>query len=106
MSSHVLAQLAEEGVQPAGLFLESPFNNIADELSEHPFAQVFKHLPWFHWVIVEPFYGNNLRFESDKHVERILCPIMILHAEDDIVVPIALGVKVRETRRIRASCKI
>ncbi|XP_029038033.1 lysophosphatidylserine lipase ABHD12 isoform X2 [Osmia bicornis bicornis] len=93
VSTHVLALLAIENIQPAGLFLESPFNNIADELSEHPLSQVFKHLPWFHWVIVEPFYNNYLRFESDKHIEKIQCPIMILHAEDDGIVPFSLGEK-------------
>ncbi|KAG6797129.1 monoacylglycerol lipase ABHD12 isoform X1 [Apis mellifera caucasica] len=93
VSTHVLALLAIKKVQPAGLFLESPFNNIADELSEHPLAQIFKHLPWFHWIIVEPFYDNFLRFESDKHVEKIQCPIMILHAEDDNIIPFALGEK-------------
>lgn len=41
VSTHVLALLAIKKIQPAGLFLESPFNNIADELSEHPLAQVF-----------------------------------------------------------------
>ncbi|XP_043282748.1 lysophosphatidylserine lipase ABHD12 isoform X3 [Venturia canescens] len=96
VSSHAIAQLSAEGIQPNGLFLESPFNNIADELSEHPFAQIFKHLPWFHWLIVEPFYGNNLRFESDKHIGNITCPIMILHAEDDSVVPFSLGEKLYE----------
>ncbi|XP_024942158.1 monoacylglycerol lipase ABHD12 isoform X2 [Cephus cinctus] len=93
VSSHALALLAEEGINPAGLFLESPFNNIADELTEHPFARIFRHLPWFHWVIVEPFYNNNLRFESDKHITKIKCPVMILHAEDDGVVPFSLGEK-------------
>lgn len=56
--------------------------------------QVFKHLPWFHWMIVEPFYKNNLRFESDKHISNIECPIMILHAEDDGVIPFFLAEKV------------
>lgn len=93
VSTHVLALLADKNVQPAGLFLESPFNNIADELTEHPLAQMFKHLPWFHWLVVEPFYKNDLRFESDKHIGKIQCPIMILHAEDDSVVPFHLGEK-------------
>ncbi|XP_057320141.1 lysophosphatidylserine lipase ABHD12 isoform X1 [Microplitis mediator] len=96
VSSHALALLAAENIHPTGLFLESPFNNIADELRCHPFAQVFKHLPWFDWIIVQPFYGNNLRFESDKHTANIKCPIMILHAEDDSVVPFNLGEKLYE----------
>lgn len=93
VSTHTLALLATEKMQPTGLILESPFNNIADELSEHPLAQIFKHIPWFHWLIVEPFYDNFLRFESDKHIEKIQCPIMILHAEDDNIIPFALGEK-------------
>lgn len=58
------------------------------------FFKIFKHLPWFHWMIVEPFYDNHLRFESDKHIKNIQCPVMILHAEDDNVIPISLGEKV------------
>lgn len=45
-------------------------------------------------MIVEPFYKNNLRFESDKHIGKIECPIMILHAEDDNVIPFFLAQKV------------
>jgi abhydrolase domain-containing protein 12 len=41
VSSHVLAILASNGINPAGLFLESPFNNLADEITEHPLAQVY-----------------------------------------------------------------
>ncbi|KAG7201126.1 hypothetical protein KM043_003920 [Ampulex compressa] len=93
VSTHVLALLAAKNIHPAGLFLESPFNNIADELSEHRLSQVFKHLPWFQWMVVEPFYNNDLRFESDKHIGKIQCPVMILHAKDDNVVPFHLGEK-------------
>ncbi|XP_032685756.1 lysophosphatidylserine lipase ABHD12 isoform X2 [Odontomachus brunneus] len=93
VSTHVLALLAAENIQPTGLILEAPFNNVADEITEHPFALIFKHLPWFHWIIVEPFYKNNLRFESDKHIGKIECPIMILHAEDDGVIPLSLAEK-------------
>lgn len=54
---------------------------------------MFKHLPWFHWLIVKPFCHNGLRFESDKHIANVTCPIVILHAEDDNVIPIYLGEK-------------
>ncbi|KAF7992028.1 hypothetical protein HCN44_001353 [Aphidius gifuensis] len=94
VSSHTLAKIAiDNDIHPAGLFLESPFNNIADELRQHPFAQIFKHLPWFEWLIVSPYYHNHLRFESDKHIGNIKCSIMIMHAEDDRVIPFALGEK-------------
>jgi len=40
VSTHILDLLAAENIQPTGLFLETPFNNIKDELTEHSFAQV------------------------------------------------------------------
>lgn len=42
MSSHVLSLLAQEGKKADGLILESPFNNLRDELKEHPFSKVRK----------------------------------------------------------------
>lgn len=36
-------------------------------------------------------YSNSLRFESDQHISEFRQPIMILHAEDDYVVPFQLG---------------
>lgn len=38
-------------------------------------------------------YSNKLRFESDKHIGEFRQPVMILHAEDDYVVPFELGYK-------------
>jgi hypothetical protein len=40
VSSHALSLLAEEGKKADGLILESPFNNLRDELKEHPFSKV------------------------------------------------------------------
>ena len=37
---------------------------------------------------------NGLKFDTDEHVQKFKAPIMILHAEDDRVVPYKLGVKV------------
>lgn len=36
-------------------------------------------------------YANSLRFESDKHISEFRQPILIVHAEDDYVVPFQLG---------------
>jgi hypothetical protein len=40
VSSHALSLLAQEGKKADGLILESPFNNLRDELKEHPFSKV------------------------------------------------------------------
>ncbi|XP_018792020.1 PREDICTED: monoacylglycerol lipase ABHD12 isoform X2 [Bactrocera latifrons] len=82
---------------PRGVILEAPFTNIRDEIRLHPFARPFKDLPWFDLTIARPMYSNKLRFESDKHISEFRQPVMILHAEDDYVVPFELGYKLYRT---------
>lgn len=79
---------------PRAAILESPFNNIRDEVGEHPFSKLFRKLPWFNYTVADPMYANNLRFESDRHITEFRQPVLILHAEDDLVVPFKLGYKV------------
>merc|ERR1712059_84374 len=43
-------------------------------------------------VRVEEILGRaGLTFESDKWLPAIRCPVLVLHAEDDSVVPYSLG---------------
>lgn len=43
---------------------------------------------------MEPLIENGFKFETDKHICNVNSPIIILHAEDDHVVPFKLGLKV------------
>lgn len=52
-------------------------------------------LPWFQYTFVEPMYNNGFVFKTDEHINYVSCPIKILHAEDDMVVPIKLGLRVK-----------
>ncbi|XP_046401191.1 lysophosphatidylserine lipase ABHD12 isoform X3 [Ischnura elegans] len=108
ISAHVLAQLtrlqmdvrSEDGQQmyiPKALVLESPFNNLRDEIQDHPLAQFFTWMPWFSAFFLDPVKQNGLVFETDVHVKSIPIPIIILHAEDDAVVPYKLGRKLYHT---------
>lgn len=56
--------------------------------------QLYRHLPWFDYTVSRPMYNNMLRFESDQHIAEFRQPVLILHAEDDLVVPFDLGYKV------------
>ncbi|XP_037949153.1 lysophosphatidylserine lipase ABHD12 isoform X2 [Teleopsis dalmanni] len=94
VSTNLCAQLNYMNEQgPRGVILESPFTNIREEIRLHPFARLFKHLPWFDLTISRPMYSNSLRFESDHHISQFRQPILIIHAEDDYVVPFHLGYK-------------
>lgn len=43
---------------------------------------------------MDPVGENQLLFETDKHLGIIKSPVLILHAEDDMVVPYQLGKRV------------
>ena len=95
ISTHMLSILAKNNVPgPRALVLESPFTNIDAEIRAHPMSALFRKLPWFDFTIAKPMYNNNLRFLSDEHIGEFRQPILILHAEDDRVVPFELGYKV------------
>ncbi|XP_055705023.1 lysophosphatidylserine lipase ABHD12 isoform X2 [Phlebotomus papatasi] len=94
VSTHMVSVMHKMGIPaPPAVVLESPFNNIRDEIREHPFSKFYRHLPWFDFTISEPMYRNSLRFESDVHIGEFPQPVLILHAEDDLVVPFKLGYK-------------
>uniref|UniRef100_A0A182MFN5 Serine aminopeptidase S33 domain-containing protein n=1 Tax=Anopheles culicifacies TaxID=139723 RepID=A0A182MFN5_9DIPT len=94
VSTHLMSLLTEMSLPgPRALVLESPFNNIKEEICAHPFSKLYRHLPWFDILISRPMYNNMLRFESDQHIAEFRQPVLILHAEDDLVVPFELGYK-------------
>ncbi|CAK6979814.1 lysophosphatidylserine lipase ABHD12 [Scomber scombrus] len=81
------------GSPPDSLILESPFTNIREEAKSHPFSMVYRYLPGFDWFFLDAITANNIRFASDENMNHISCPVLILHAEDDSVVPFHLGKK-------------
>ncbi|KAH9499535.1 Monoacylglycerol lipase abhd12 [Bulinus truncatus] len=94
--------LCEEGDHPAGIVLESPFNNIRDAAYHHPFSTPYRSLPYFDYVFVQPLRDHGLFFNSEENIASVIPNIMILHAEDDFIVPFHLGkklyAKAKETR--------
>lgn len=61
------------------------------------FHQPFKYLPWYESTILKPIYDNGFRFESDQHISEFRAPLLIMHAEDDRVIPLQLGYKLYRT---------
>lgn len=81
LGSSVAAQLATQ-THPAGLFLEGAFPSI--------YAVSRARFPW---LLVFPFMIQD-KFETEKYVTERNCPLLEFHAENDTVIPIALGRKV------------
>lgn len=93
VSGHLISELCQEGDPPTALILESPFNNLRDEVSHHYLTKLYRSMPFFEWFFLEPLKTSGLLFETDRHMAQITVPLLILHAEDDMVVPFELGKK-------------
>ena len=76
-----MARLCESGDPPVGLILESPFNNIHDEIKFHPMSYLWRKMPWFKWFFTGTLNKNDVGFVSDQRIGQIYIPILIMHAK-------------------------
>jgi len=71
----------------SGLVLESPFNNMKDEVMTFKAARALQMMVDVGSVL----QASDLTFESDKWLPAVRCPVLMMHAEDDKVVPYNLA---------------
>ncbi|XP_011670006.2 lysophosphatidylserine lipase ABHD12 [Strongylocentrotus purpuratus] len=93
ISTVFTSKICREDGCPTGLILEAPFNNLLDEVMRHPFGWAWNILPYSRGYFDQAFNSTAQYFQSDISIEHVTCPILILHAEDDWVVPHDLGKK-------------
>ncbi|XP_062963966.1 lysophosphatidylserine lipase ABHD12 isoform X2 [Cynocephalus volans] len=93
VATNLARRLCERETPPDALILESPFTNICEEAKSHPFSVIYRYFPGFDWFFLDPITSSGIKFANDENVKHISCPLLILHAEDDPVVPFQLGRK-------------
>ena len=72
--------------QPSGLILESPFASVKD------MAKIaFPHLPLYLLV--------HNKYDSLSRIGKLSCPLLILHGDEDQIVPISQGRKLYDAAR-------
>uniref|UniRef100_A0A8C7YVK1 AB hydrolase-1 domain-containing protein n=1 Tax=Oryzias sinensis TaxID=183150 RepID=A0A8C7YVK1_9TELE len=55
------------------------------------FSQIYTFLPGFKDFLFDLLEKNQIEFANDKNLKTLTCPLLILHAEDDNVVPHQFG---------------
>jgi len=96
ITSSMARMLTEKGKPAKGIVLEAPFFSIVEEVELHPFTWLF----WPNKILLKIIEGAlkhlELQFRSDIHLTKVTSKIMMLHAEDDFVIPIFQADKLYE----------
>jgi len=99
ISTHMVAEADMEtggSSSVRGLVLESPFNNMREMVSTY---KVTSGLISRVLDIDQLILDTGVEFATDRWLPAVRCPVLILHAEDDNIVPHRLGVALEEAAR-------
>lgn len=92
VATRMVAQLPSQS-KPKKLVLEAPFDSIASAIRNHPFSTPFKIMPYFEYFFVDPIKNSpEFNLDSSSNIGKIKpTKLLILHAQDDAILPIGLG---------------
>ncbi|TKR86702.1 hypothetical protein L596_011236 [Steinernema carpocapsae] len=99
VATRLVSELSLSKNAPTGLILESPFNNLKEVMLSHPFSRPYRWIPYLDVILVEPLRGAGLVMNTDERIIHISCPILIMHAVDDNIIPIKLARKLTESAK-------
>ncbi|XP_074595377.1 lysophosphatidylserine lipase ABHD12-like [Brevipalpus obovatus] len=88
--------LFQTNIDPRLLFLQSAPNKMRDAFHEHPLPRLYQFLPRsIYRIITQDLHVNDDFDLADPSgfIGKIKCQMIFLHAEDDSMVPLRLGLK-------------
>lgn len=88
--------LFQTNLNPRLLFLQSAPNKMRDAFHEHPLPRLYQLLPRSMYRALTQDLHLNDDFDladPSEFISRIKCRMIFLHAEDDSMVPLRLGLK-------------
>ncbi|XP_047996394.1 lysophosphatidylserine lipase ABHD12-like [Leguminivora glycinivorella] len=80
---------------PYALILEAAFNNLCDEIAQHPLSKLVSWLPYYKGTFLKPFQDSpEYAFRTDQHLKSVPeLPILLIHAKGDKIVPYELATR-------------
>uniref|UniRef100_A0A3P8NF33 Serine aminopeptidase S33 domain-containing protein n=1 Tax=Astatotilapia calliptera TaxID=8154 RepID=A0A3P8NF33_ASTCA len=78
------------------LILEAPYTSIGEVVVNHRFTKMYRFLPGFESLLWNIMKMTNIVFANDKNLKSLISPLLILHSEDDNVVPYHMGLEVQK----------
>uniref|UniRef100_A0A8C8SH67 Abhydrolase domain containing 12B n=1 Tax=Pelusios castaneus TaxID=367368 RepID=A0A8C8SH67_9SAUR len=88
--------LEERGTQVDLIVLESPYTNIREAAANIPLTKIYRKFPGFEYLILDTMALGDMFFCNDENIKVLSSPLLILHSEDDYIVPVHMGRKLFE----------
>ncbi|XP_056401174.1 lysophosphatidylserine lipase ABHD12-like [Hyla sarda] len=96
IATNAARKLQEKGNPADCVILEAPYTNIRDAGAFHPFGKIYHIFPGFEYFFLDTMALDNIVFPNDENIKMLSAPLLILHAEDDHVVPSSMGRELHE----------
>ncbi|XP_060896887.1 monoacylglycerol lipase ABHD12-like [Labrus mixtus] len=96
VTTNTAAKLTEQGVVVDGVILEGAFSMAQQQIRDHPFAWYYWKIPGLGLFFPEPWAENKYVFPTEENLKKMRSPILLLHAEDDHLVPIQVAQQLYE----------
>lgn len=91
VATNTAVKVQEQGSAVDALILEAPYTRLGEVVAVHPLTKMYMFLPGFQRLLWSVLDMNHIVFANDKNLEALTSPLLILHAEDDDVVPYRMG---------------
>ncbi|KAM6181458.1 protein ABHD12B [Erethizon dorsatum] len=88
--------LEERGCPVDAIVLESPFTNIWVASINYPLLRISRKFPGCLRTLADSLKEDRIVFANDENVKFLSSPLLILHGEDDRIVPVEDGKKLYE----------
>ncbi|KAG5277109.1 hypothetical protein AALO_G00113620 [Alosa alosa] len=99
VATNTAVRLQEQGTTIDGVILEGAFSKVPKGGAFHPFTWFYRRFPYFEYLFLDPMSKNKVVFPSDENVRKMTSPLLILHAEDDHLVPFHMAQELFEIAR-------
>lgn len=93
VATNTAVKIQEEGSVVDALILQAPYTKIGEVVADHRFAKMYTFLPGFRSLLWNMLEMNNIVFANDENLKTLKCPLLLLHSEDDNIVPYHMGLK-------------
>lgn len=111
VATNAAVRLQKQGSAVDAVILQAPYTRIGEIVAMHPLTKPYIFLPGFKsliWTLMEKI---DIEFANDKNLQTLTSPVLILHAEDDTIVPYYMGkelyeISVETHRRINREVEV